>query len=99
MLRLYLTQSIYEYATGARSIQIYTSQSQASPYVAHEEPPDPRGPTGSPHLAIRLETTDEIIVAKTASHTVAGPKVEARELEWVLEMGAMITKLYEELRL
>ncbi|KAH7394397.1 peptidase M24, structural domain-containing protein [Pyrenochaeta sp. MPI-SDFR-AT-0127] len=85
------------YATGSRNMQICTSRNQASRYLVLTANRSILFEfVGCAHLADGLDTVDEVRIAKTAAHIAAGPKIEAREKEWVSEMGDLITELCGE---
>lgn len=79
------------YATGSRNMQVFSARNPArylflpaaGPVVLFEF-------TGCEHLAVGLETIDEVRPAITASFVAAGPAIAERERLWAREMAALI---------
>ncbi len=76
------------YATGARNMQVFHSRNPARYlFIATEGQVVLFEFPGCHHLALGLETIDEIRPATTVSFVAAGPRVEAKARLWAAEIG------------
>ena len=79
------------YATGARNMQIFCARNPARYlFVALDGPVILYEFTGCEHLAMGLETIDEVRHATTASFVAAGHHIEQTELRWAEQMWRLI---------
>jgi Xaa-Pro aminopeptidase len=76
------------YATGARNMQVFHARNPARYlFIATEGPVVLFEFPGCHHLALGLETIDEIRPATTVSFVAAGPRVEEKARLWAAEIG------------
>lgn len=82
------------YATGARNMQIFCARNAPARYLILTEHRSILFEfTGCEHLAMGLETLDEVRPSMTASFVAAGPQILAREQNWAAATVATLNQL------
>ncbi len=82
------------YTTGARNMQVFTARNTPSRYLVLTADQSILFEfTGCEHLAVGLDTIDEVREASTVSYVAAGDQIAARERGWAAAMTDLIAEL------